>query len=331
MQNEKQMEPAPDDFRSMNILITGGAGFIGANLTRKLMLDCDVSVVDNLSTGSSDYIPEGITLHRQDILDTDKLAQIAAGNDVIVHLAAFGSVVDSVSKPVANFDINVRGTLSVLEAARLSGVKKVVFASTGGAIMGNTPPPVNEDSLPKPISPYGAGKLCGEAYCHAYAMSYGLETVCLRFANVYGPFSGHKKGVITRFIKNIFREIPFTLYGDGSSSRDYIDVDDLCNGIASAIRTNVPGGSVFHLASGRETSLLQLADHIKKIAGAPEHPCEFMPPRAGEVDRNCADYHKASHDLGFQPGINLEQGLAKTYEWFVENKAEVLSVVESDS
>jgi UDP-glucose 4-epimerase len=315
----------------MKIVVTGGAGFIGANLTRKLIPDNSISIVDDLSRGPSDSIVAGASIIKQDILDTDTLVEAVQGSDVIVHLAAFGSVVDSISDPLANFDINVRGTLSVLEAARRASVKKVVFASTGGAIMGNTPPPVSEKSQPKPISPYGAGKLCGEAYCHAYANSYGLNTVCLRFANVYGPYSGHKKGVITNFVKDIFRGDPFTIFGDGSSSRDYIHVSDLCDGIALAINADITPGDVFHLASGRETSLLQLAELIKNSAGISDHPCNFMPKRPGEVDRNFADSGKAEQELGFKPKISLESGMEKTYQWFLDNKEAVLAQQESDS
>jgi UDP-glucose 4-epimerase len=315
----------------VKVIVTGGAGFIGANLTRKLKAEHSVTVVDDLSRGSAASLPEGVSLVRQDILATEALMEAVRGSDVIVHLAAFGSVVDSITDPIANFEINARGTLSVLEAARRAGVNKVVFASTGGAIMGNTPPPVNEQSQPKPISPYGAGKLCGEAYCHAYARSFGLKTVCLRFANVYGPFSGHKKGVITQFTKNIFRGEPFTIYGDGSSTRDYIHVDDLCNGIASAIYTDIAAGEIFHLASGKETSLLQLATYIKNATGLPDYPCNFLPKRPGEVDRNFADSGKANRELGFNPRIDLEAGLEKTYQWYLENKETVLSQRESES
>ncbi len=313
----------------MNILITGGAGFIGANLSRAIPKKHRVKVYDNLSRGNRQYLPSHAELIIGDILDTETLKSAMDDSDIIVHLAAFGSVVESIEEPKENFKMNVEGTVSVLEAARASSVKKLIFASTGGAIMGNTPPPVNELSLPKPISPYGAGKLCGEAYCQAYAAAYGLSTTCLRFANVYGPYSGHKKGVITNFIKCIFRSEPFTIFGDGQSSRDYIHVDDLCAGILLAIEDSTEGNQIFHIASGRETKVSELAEIIKTIAGDPMHTINMEPARAGEVERNFADYSQANQSLGFQPKVALETGLKDTFKWYQENKNDVLSTRES--
>lgn len=315
----------------MTILVTGGAGFIGTNLVSRLSDNHHVKVVDDLSRGSMRNVPDDVEFVEANCLDTENLARLMQGVQSVVHLAAYGSVVESVEDPITNFDMNVRGTVSVLEAARTAGVKKLVFASTGGAIMGNTPPPVNEESLPKPISPYGAGKLCGEAYCHAYAMAYGIKTVCLRFANVYGPHSEHKKGVITRYIKCVLESNPFVIYGDGHSTRDYLHVDDLCNGITLGLEADVDPGQVFHLASGVETSLLDLVDHMRAISGDPEFPCEFKDLRAGEVDKNCANYDKAEAELGFRPTIALRDGLAETFNWFAERRDLVLSVEASDS
>ena len=249
----------------------------------------------------------------------------------VVHLAAYGSVVESIADPERNFEVNVQGTLNVLRAAVGAGVRRFIFASTGGALIGDATPPVSEQSLPKPISPYGASKLCGEAYCHAFAKSYGLETVCLRFGNVYGPHSAHKKGAVTVFIKALMTGEPIVIYGDGSASRDYVHVEDLCSGIAAALDAPLAGGDVFHLASGRETSVLELARILRDVAGKPDHPIEFRPARAGEVARNFANYDKARERLDFQPKWKLADGLAATWEWFQQQDESVLNAATTDS
>ncbi len=315
-----------------NILITGGAGFIGTNLTRHLEeLGDRVWILDNLSRGRKEYIKNPDQLIEKDIRHVEDLSESFRGMDAVIHLAAFGSVVESVNQPSPNFDINVRGTFNVLEAARKSGVKRMIFASTGGALIGEASPPVDENSLPRPISPYGSSKLCGEAYCHAFAKAYGLGTVCLRFANVYGPFSAHKKGAATKFMKCILKNEPMPIFGDGSSTRDFLHVDDLCDGIMRSLERDIQPGEVFHLASERELSILDLARNIADIAGEPDHPIQFLPTRTGEVKNNFALYHKASTELGFQPRKELRQGLEETWQWYKRNKEHVLSISESDS
>ncbi len=253
------------------------------------------------------------------------------GISEVVHLAAYGSVVELIAAPEQNFLVNVQGTLNVLRTAQGAKVKRLVFASTGGALIGDAAPPVNENSLPKPISPYGASKLCGEAYCHAFAKSYGLETVCLRFGNVYGPHSAHKKGAVTTFIKALMKSEPIVIYGDGSASRDYVHVEDLCAGIAGALDADLAGGEVFHLASGRETTVLDLAESLRKVAGKPDHPIEFRPARRGEVARNFASYDKVHAAFGFTPRWKIEDGLASTWEWFQRQGNRVLSLETTDA
>ena len=304
------------------VLITGGCGFIGANLIRKLLADgTDVIVWDNLASGRLEYL-DGLDVEviRGDIADTEKLAKAMADADVVVHLAASGNVVDSVSDPAANFRANAMGTFSVLDAARAADVPKLVFSSTGGALIGNAAPPVSEESLPKPISPYGASKLTGEAYCSAFAHSYGMNTVALRFANIYGPYSGHKKGAITRFFRALHKGEPLEIFGDGSASRDFLHVDDLCDGIQRAVVADLPGATVAHVASGVETSVAELADACRRAAGLPDHPINHLPPRPGEVDRNFATYEFAAQRLGYQPQVTLDQGLASTWRWFLEHE-----------
>jgi UDP-glucose 4-epimerase len=303
------------------ILVTGGAGFVGATLVRRLAAAGDrVRVLDNLSTGDAAHLA-GVDaeLVKGDILDAGALDAAVTGMDAVVHLAAAGSVILSIADPAANFDANVLGTFRVLDAARRAGVQRTVQASTGGALIGNATPPVSEASLPKPISPYGASKLAGEGYAHAFAAAYGLRTVALRFANVYGPWSEKKAGAITLFFRAIHTGQPIVIYGDGSASRDYTHVDDIARAIELALERDVPGGAVLHIASGVETTVAELADLCRDVAGAPDHPVEHRPSRAGEVGRNFATYDLARQVLGYAPSIGREDGIRRTWQWFQES------------
>ena len=298
------------------ILVTGGAGFIGATLLRRLDAAHEVRVLDNLLRGSRELLPADreIDFVEGDIRDPDAVAGAMRDVDLVIHLAAFGSVVDSVADPVENFEINVRGTFEVLRGAAAAGVERFVFASTGGAIMGNQEPPVDEASLPWPISPYGASKLAGEAYLHAFAGSFGIRPVALRFANVYGPYSAHKKGVVTRFIRAALAGRTFEIFGDGEASRDFLHVDDLCRGILAAAESDL-SDEVIHLASDTETTISELARLILDLVGS---DVEIMhhPKRAGEVERNFASAERAKELLGWQPELSLREGMQTTIDWF---------------
>ena len=296
------------------VLVTGGCGFIGANLVPRLLAEgAAVRVLDDCSAGDPSRLPEGVELVRGDIRDADAVQGAAEGMAAVVHLAAAGSVVESIEDPARNFDINARGTLTVLTGARLAGAQRFVFASTGGALIGNAPPPVDESSVPRPISPYGASKLTGEGYCHAFQGAYGMSTIALRFANVYGPHSERKRGAVTTFIHRALGGEPITIHGDGTATRDFLHVDDLCAGIVAALRSDVTG--VVHLASERETSIDELARLIQSAAGT-EVPIEHRPARRGEVERNFALARRAAAELGWRATLGLEEGLAATVEWF---------------
>jgi UDP-glucose 4-epimerase len=302
-------------------LVTGGAGFIGANLIRLLRKQGhEIVVVDNLSIGNRAYL-EGldVELHQKDIRLTENLSLCFSKVDAVIHLAAYGNVVDSIQYPTKNFHVNAQGTLNILDLARIAGVRKFVLASTGGALMGNAPPPVDETSVPQPISPYGASKLAGEGYCSAYAASYGMKTVCCRFSNVYGAYSAHKKGVITRYIKQISEGEAITIFGDGNSMRDYIYVDDLCRGILLALTKDTGLFNIFHLATGSGTRISELADMIYSFF--PDIPREINHERArtGEVDKNFANFTKAKDMLGFEPRVSLHDGMEKTINWYREH------------
>jgi UDP-glucose 4-epimerase len=303
------------------VLVTGGAGFVGATLVRQLVeRGHSIRVLDDYSTGDPAHLA-GVDaeLVEGDIRDQAALDAALAEIDAVIHLAAAGSVIKSIEDPVANFDVNVLGTFRVLDAARRAGVERTVQASTGGALIGDATPPVDENSLPKPISPYGASKLAGEGYAYAFSQCYGLRTVSLRFANVYGPWSARKQGAINMFFKAIHAGEPMVIYGDGTSSRDYTHVDDIARALRLALEGDVPGGTVLHIASGIETTVADLAGLCRAAAGVPDHPVEYRPGRPGEVGRNFASYDLADKVLGYTPTISREDGIASTWQWYAES------------
>lgn len=296
-------------------LVTGGAGFIGANLVPMLLARGeDVRVLDSLVAGDAARLAGEVEVVVGDVRDPDAVARATAGVDAVVHLAAAGSVVESVADPLPNFEVNARGTLLVLEAAVRAEVERVVFASTGGALIGDAPPPVDERSVPRPISPYGASKLAGEGYCHAFRGSYGLNTVALRFANVYGPHSERKKGALTAFIKHALNGEPLEVFGQGGASRDFLYVEDLCRGIVAAHERREVDG-VVHLASERETTIEALAQLVLSVTGA-DVGVEHRAPRRGEVERNFASATLAAERLDWRPTVALEDGVERTVAWF---------------
>jgi UDP-glucose 4-epimerase len=305
-------------------LITGGCGFIGINLAKRLRQGgAAVRVLDNLSTGR----PEDLEfLNTQlvvgDIRDKEAVVAAVQGMDVVVHLAAHTRVVESVSDPSTSFDINVVGTLNVLLASRAAGVRKFIFASTGGAILGEQEPPVHECMVPRPISPYGASKLAGEAYCSAFAGSFGLNTVALRFSNVYGPYSYHKGSVVAQFFRNLLQGHPLTIYGDGSQTRDFVFVEDLVEAILLADQHGTPG-EVFQIASGRETSIAELIGLMKQVLPGLTFDIRYERSRPGEVSRNYASIEKASRILAYEPKMQLQEGLRRTWEWFLSKNGQL--------
>lgn len=299
-------------------MVTGGAGFVGATLVRRLVASgYRVRVFDNLSTGDTAHLA-GVDaeLVRGDIRDADAVDRALKGLDAVIHLAAAGSVIGSIADPAANFEANVLGTFQVLDAARRAGVERTVQASTGGALIGDATPPVNEKSLPKPLSPYGASKLAGEGYAHAFAKTYGIRTVAVRFGNVYGPWCAHKRGVINVFFESLHDGAPLIIYGDGTASRDYVHVSDIAQALQLALEKDVPGGTVVHAASGVETTVTELADLCRRAAGEPDHPIEYRAKRAGEVGRNFASYDLAHELLGYSPTVRREDGIPRLWQWF---------------
>ena len=304
------------------ILITGGCGFIGANLIETLRehTGCEVRVLDNESMGSADWIKQfDVDFLSGDIRNRNDLERALKDVDSVVHLAADTRVMDSIENPAFNFETNVAGTFGLLSAMRDLGVPKVVNASSGGAILGEVPPPVHEEMVPRPTSPYGASKLAAEGYCSAFSGAYGTSAISLRFSNVYGVYSYHKGSVVAHFLKNILFNRPLIVYGDGSQIRDYIFSRDLAKGIVSALNSDLSG--VYQLGSGKPTTINQLIEEIRTVVGSDySFDVEYRDFREGEIRNTYCNIDKAKEGLGYAPEIGLQQGLEITWDWFKSNK-----------
>jgi len=324
----------------MKWLITGGCGFIGVNLVYRLCSDPynQIVVLDNLSVGTRDNlravcdfeeVPVGsqldgnsgkVSLFVANIMDEQTVASVAKGADIIVHLAANTGVGPSVEDPRQDCLINVIGTLNVLEAAREHQTKRVIFASSGAPI-GECEPPIHEELAAHPVSPYGASKLAGEGYCSAYSRTFNIDTVALRFGNVYGQRSKHKSSVVAKFITQALKGEVLEIYGDGGQTRDFIHVDDLVAAIQRAVGSDDVGGEVFQIATDRETSVNELTDTLKEILADMRPDLDIVitntEPRAGDVRRNFSNTSKAKKILNWQAGYSLREGLTATVDWFL--------------
>lgn len=298
-----------------NILITGGCGFVGSNLVRSLRSrkSWSIRVLDDLrATGREHEVDAEVLVG--DAADPKMLHDALDGVDTVVHLASETGVAPSLVDPMRDFEGNAGLAIRALEACRRVGVRRFVYASSGAAL-GQVDPPLHEGLLPRPSSPYGAGKLAGEAYCLAYAASFGMQTVALRFSNVYGPNSAHKKNAIPNFIKACLTDGSISVFGDGSQTRDFIYVDDLCNAIVLALQSDSVAGEVFQLGTGVETSISALIQAVAQVTETTP-PVRFEQWRAGEVRKSVVDTSKAQRHLGFNAGTSLLDGLAATTEWF---------------
>ncbi len=307
----------------MNFLITGGAGFVGVNLIEHLNNAGEnrITVLDNETLGKREHL-EGLSASfvHGDIRDRDLLDKVLPGHDAIIHLAADTRVMDSIVDPSFNFDVNVNGTFQLMEAARQAGIERFVAASTGGAIIGEAEPPVHEDMVPRPLSPYGASKLTMEGYLSAFAGAYGMKSVALRFSNIYGPRSFHKGSVVAAFMRRALKNKPLIVYGDGTQTRDYLYVGDLVKGIVQAVDAGVSG--VYQLGSGQGTNLNDLIRRIEAVMNLTlgELPVQYEDFREGEILHTWCMVDKARDAFGFNPGTSLDEGLARTWAWFQEQK-----------
>jgi UDP-glucose 4-epimerase len=300
------------------ILVTGGAGFIGSALVRLLAERGDqVRVLDDLSIGSPRYL-DGVPheLVRASLADPAAVSDAVRGTDGVVHLAARAGIPDSVADPLGTHDANVTQTLRLLDAARLAGTRRFILASSNAAA-GDHEPPADETDLPHPLSPYGASKLAGEAYCQAFAATYGIAACALRFSNAYGPRSLHKKSVVAAWLRAALAGEPLVIHGDGEQTRDFVFSGDLATAIAAALDAPeaTVSGELFQAGTGRETTINALA---AAIGGAVGRRLEIVhrPARPGDVRRNVSRVEKAARLLGYRARITLEDGLTETARWF---------------
>ncbi|MDA9052927.1 NAD-dependent epimerase/dehydratase family protein [Planktomarina temperata] len=327
----------------MKWLITGGCGFIGRSLISKLLSvgENQIRVLDNLSVGTRSDLQltaafqevkgdgsswsSKLELVEGDILDPEVIKKSVCGADVVVHLAANTGVGPSVTNPMADCRTNVIGTLNVLEGCREANIKRFVFASSG-APLGVQVPPLSEDMAPRPASPYGASKLSGEGYCSAYYHCFGVETVSLRFGNVYGEGSGHKQSVVAKFIKEALHGETLELYGDGTQTRDFIHISDLVVAIECAASVPRIGGETFQIATSEETTVYEMTEVLitaLEAEGIPRPETRLVDKRDGDVMRNYSDTSKAKMRLNWEASIPLDVGLRRTVKYFVnkENKS----------
>jgi UDP-glucose 4-epimerase len=311
----------------MRAFVTGGAGFIGSTLVDRLLAEGNtVDVVDNLSTGSLANLADAraaklgrLTFHQLDVRSPD-LAELMnrCRPEVVFHLAAQADVRVSVADPLLDADINVIGSLRVLEAARSCGAQKVVFASSGGTIYGDPNPsdlPVKESHPQNPISPYGVAKKVVSDYLYAYRELHNLEFTSLALANVYGPRQDPhgEAGVVAIFAGRMLAGNPCTVYGDGRQTRDFVFVDDVVDSFARAAERG--GGLVLNIGTGSETTVNRLYEVMASHVGITQ-PALRAPARTGELERSCLDPSRAKIHLGWAPWTSLEEGTAATVDWF---------------
>lgn len=303
----------------MRAIVTGGAGFIGSHVAEALVARGDeVHVLDSLTTGSAEKVPDGAELHIGDIR-TDVGGLFAAVRpEVCVHLAAQADVGTSVERPDYDAEVNVLGTIQVLEAARAEGTH-VVFSSTGGAIYGECDGPASEDAPRRPISPYGISKLAGEEYVGGWNRLFGARHVSLRFANVYGPRqeASLEGGVIAIFLNAMAAGDPTTIFGDGGQTRDFIYVGDVVRGVLAAIEH---AGGVYNIGTGVETSVNGLHAVCRQVTGVDREP-EYAEERPGEIRRSVTDPGLAAQELGWRAEASLEDGLTRTWKSLQEAAA----------
>jgi UDP-glucose 4-epimerase len=312
-------------------LVTGGAGFIGSHVAERfLSAGYEVVILDDLSSGKRENLPAAAEFQELDIRSPEAAALVGEGAfDVIAHLAAQIDVRRSVDEPAFDADVNIRGTLNLAEAVRRSGRNaRFVFASTGGALYGDfAEPPTVEGFAKDPEAPYGIAKLAVEYYLAYYARVHGLDTVAVRFGNVYGPRQDlhGEAGVVAIFCNRIVQGRPLTVFGDGSQTRDYVYVTDVAEGIFRAATADLPhAGRVdaraFNIGTAVETSVVDVARMLMDAAGS-EVPVQFAPKRPGEIQSSCLNVDKVQRALGWRPSVAIADGLRRTYAWAAGREA----------
>jgi UDP-glucose 4-epimerase len=320
------------------VLVTGGAGFIGSHVSdRFLERGWSVDIIDDLSSGKRERVPERATLHVLDVRSPEAATLIVDGQfDAVVHLAGQIDVRTSVEQPMLDASINVLGTLNVLEAIRRSaGAKKtrVVFSSTGGAVYGDHVQPPHIEATPKePDSPYAISKLAAEYYLSYYARLHEMNTVSLRFANVYGPRQDPhgEAGVVAIFCGRILTGRPLTVFGDGEQTRDYVHVRDVADAVFRGATetlhvTRRVDDRAYNVGTGAATSVVELANVLLRVSSATTSTIEYAPARLGELQHSSLKVDKIQRELGWTPRWTLDTGLADTFAWFAERERQPAS------
>jgi UDP-glucose 4-epimerase len=302
--------------KSLKVLVTGGAGFIGSHMVDRLVNDgYDVRIIDDLSTGRIDNIQSllsagKVDFVKGDIRDVSLVTKSVDDVDDVVHFAALTSVPFSVKNPELTFDVNLCGTLNLIRACAQEDVGRFVFVSSCAVCGDPESLPVREEHRTDPISPYAESKLIAERYCLGFQDRQLLRSVVLRFFNVYGPRQGMNdySGVITRFIDRVRQKEPLVIYGDGSQTRDFVNVHDVVEAILASMKSGDAEGEVFNVGSGKPTSINELAKTILELAGV-DLEIRYEKPRAGDIKDSYADISKAKKFLGYEPKISLRDGL----------------------
>jgi UDP-glucose 4-epimerase len=302
----------------VRVVVTGGAGFVGSHVVEALVVRGDeVAIVDNLATGKRENVPASASLHVHDIRESlDELFD-EIRPEAVFHLAAQADLRVAVERPHEDADVNVLGTIRVLEAARRHDAQ-VIFSSTGGAIYGECIGPAKESDPLVPISPYGTSKLAGEEYVRTYNRLYGTIHVSLRFGNVYGPRQDPhgEAGVVAIFLGALADGSQARIFGEGTQTRDYVYAGDVARATTSALGQR---GGVFNVGTGREVSVLELYELCRQAAGS-DAQAEHVPARLGELQRSVLDPALAMDQLGFLPMVGIEDGIAATWEWVTSGR-----------
>jgi nucleoside-diphosphate-sugar epimerase len=307
-------------------VVTGGGGFIGSHIVENLVRQRNtvVKVIDDFSTGKRENVEafkNDVEIIEADIADTKNLSQFLKGADYVIHQAAIPSVPKSILDPLKSHNANVNGTLNLLLACRDADVKRVVYASSS-SLYGDSPTlPKHEGMMPNPLSPYGAQKLFAEMYCQVFTKAYGLETVSLRYFNVFGPrqdSTSQYSGVLALFIPAVLQGRRPTIYGDGLQSRDFTYVQNVVEANLLACKLPGVGGQVFNVACGDRITVNSMLHQINKIVGVDISPV-YAEPRSGDIKHSQADITRAREHLGYEPKVSFEEGLRATVEWYRKN------------
>lgn len=308
-------------------LVTGGAGFIGSHIAAGLMkAGAKVRIIDDLSTGYRENIEDiggDIDFIQATLADESAVRKALAGVELVYHEAAIPSVPRSVENPRQTHIASVDSTFTLLLAARDSGVRRVVYAASSSAYGDQPTLPKVETMLPDPLSPYAVAKLVGEYYCQVFSRVYGLETVSLRYFNVFGPRqdpSSQYSGVISRFISALLSNQQPVIYGDGEQSRDFTYIDNVVAANLRAAETTKGIGQIINIANGERVTLNQLLDQLKKLTGKADVQADYREPRAGDVRHSLADISRARELLGFEPQVDLQTGLKLTMDWWKNSR-----------